>query len=85
MIFLAVAIAYFYYRPLSSWVHTRSALAHRQAQVASLQKQKADLEQALTKATSLSALARRARRIGLIRQGEKLYIIKGIPAWKRLP
>jgi len=82
-VIVVVGIAYFYYRPLSSWMHTRDALAHRQAQVVALQKQKAELERSLTKATSLSALARRARRIGLVRQGEKLYIIKGIPAWKR--
>jgi cell division protein FtsB len=78
-----VVVAYFYYRPLASWMHTRSALAQRQTQVAALQHQKAQLEQAVTRATTLASLARRARRIGLVQEGEQLFIVKGIPAWLR--
>ena len=52
-------------------------------QVASLQRQKGELEQAVERAMSLPALTRRARRIGLVQQGEQLFIVKGIPAWKR--
>jgi hypothetical protein len=80
---MLVVVAYFYYRPLASWMHTRSALAHREAQVGALERQRAELEQAVTRATSLPALTRRARRIGLVQQGEQLFIIKGIPAWRR--
>lgn len=82
-ILVLVAVAYFYYRPLASWVHTRDALAHRERQVATLQHRKAALEQAVERATSLPALTRRARRIGLVQPGEQLFIVKGIPAWKR--
>jgi hypothetical protein len=82
-ILVLVGVAYFYYRPLASWMHTRSALAHREAQVTALQRQKTELEQAVARATSLTALARRARRIGLVQHGEQLFIIKGIPAWRK--
>src|SRR5690242_6179719 len=82
-IVVLVVVSYFYYRPLSSWMHTRSALAQKQAQVAALERQKADLERAVTSATSVASLARRARRIGLVQQGEQLFIVKGIPAWRR--
>ena len=82
-IVVLVAVAYFYYRPISAWIDTRSALAHREAQVASLERQKAKLDRQVTRAASLPSLARRARRIGLVREGEQLFIIKGIPAWKR--
>ena len=78
-----VVVAYFYYRPLASWFHTRDALRQRQSQVAVLQRQKDELARAVVKATSLPALERRARRIGLVRPGEQLFIVKGIPAWKR--
>jgi cell division protein FtsB len=78
-----VVVAYFYYRPLSSWVQARSALGQRQKQVAALEQQKAQLEQAVTRATTLASLARRARRIGLVQEGEQLFIVKGIPAWRR--
>ncbi len=82
VIVLAV-VAYFYYRPLSSWMHTRDSLRQRQTQVAALEREKQALERAVTRATSLPALERRARRIGLVRPGEQLFIVKGIPAWKR--
>ncbi len=80
---MLVVVAYFYYRPLASWMHTRSALARREAQVGVLVHQKTELERAVTLATSLPALTRRARRIGLVQQGEQLFIVMGIPAWRR--
>jgi cell division protein FtsB len=82
-VLVLVVVAYFYYRPLSSWMDTKRALAHREAQVAALERQKAQLERQVAKAASLPSLARRARRIGLVREGEQLFIVKGIPAWRR--
>jgi chorismate-pyruvate lyase len=82
-VLVLLVVAYFYYRPIASWMHTRDALARREAQVAALQRQKAEFEQAVARATTLSALTRRARRIGLVHQGEQLFIVKGIPAWRR--
>ena len=82
-ILVLAAVAYAYYKPLSSWVHTRHALAQRQAQVAALERQKHALEAAVEQASTDAALARRARRIGLVEPGERLFIVKGIPAWKR--
>jgi hypothetical protein len=37
----------------------------------------------LERATSLEELARAARRIGYVRPGEHLFIVKGTAAWKR--
>jgi hypothetical protein len=78
-----VVVAYLYYRPLSSWLHTRSALANRTSQVQVLEVQKGTLEREVEQATSLTQLARSARRIGLVRPGERLFIVKGIPEWRR--
>lgn len=76
-------VAYLYYRPLSSWIHTRGALAKRTSQVQVLESQKATLERELEQATSLPQLARSARRIGLVRPGERLFIVKGVAGWRR--
>ncbi|MEP6892463.1 MAG: hypothetical protein ABI927_01675 [Gaiellaceae bacterium] len=78
-----VVVGYLYYRPLSSWMHTRGALAKRTSQVQLLEAQKATLEREVEQATSLTQLARSARRIGLVRPGERLFIVKGIPEWRR--
>jgi type II secretory pathway component PulJ len=78
-----VLVAYLYYRPLSSWMQTRAALATRTSQVQLLEAQKTTLERDVEQATSLPQLARSARRIGLVRPGERLFIVKGIPEWRR--
>jgi cell division protein FtsB len=82
-ILVLAAVAYAYYKPLSSWMHTRHALAQRRGQVAALERQKHALEAAVEQASTDAALARRARRIGLVEPGERLFIVKGIPAWER--
>jgi cell division protein FtsB len=80
---VVLVVAYLYYRPLSNWMATRHALAQRAAQVQALQAQKAALEREVEQAASLTQLERSARRIGLVRAGERLFIVKGIPEWRR--
>src|SRR5881227_2263869 len=72
-----------YYRPLRSWVETRGALQARQADVARLQAQRHLLQERLAYSGSEAALARAARRLGYVRPGEHLYIVKGIEAWRQ--
>jgi cell division protein FtsB len=79
---LGVAV-YLYYRPLSSYLETRGELAARQAEVESLRVVKAGLEERLANFTSLEATEREARRIGYVRPGEQLFVVKGIPDWRR--
>lgn len=79
-----VIVAYLYYRPLSSWMHTRAALAQRTADVAVLERRKTALERAVAAQTSDLALERQARRIGLVRPGERLFVVNGIAAWRRV-
>lgn len=74
---------YLYYRPLSSYLETRGDLAARQAEVESLRAVKAGLEERLANFTSLEATEREARRIGYVRPGEQLFVVKGIPDWRR--
>ena len=76
-------IAYAYYHPLRSWVETRHELSSRRAEVAELARQKRELQQRLRASASVEALAREARRLGFVRAGEHLFIVKGIAAWKR--
>ena len=80
---LAVVLVavYLYYRPLSSYVRTRHDLTTERAEVQALQAQKLRLEQRLQASTSVEATRREARRIGYVRPGEHLFIIKGIPEW----
>ena len=86
VLFLAAALsvaAYLYYQPLSSYVETKNELAESRAEVEALREAKTQLEQRLSFSTSEEATRREARRIGYIRPGEQLFIVKGIPDWRR--
>ena len=52
-------MAFLYYRPISSYLHTRSELGDRRAQVAALRAEKARLERRLARTMSDAALRAR--------------------------
>ena len=76
-------VAFLYYRPLTSYVETRSALNARQAEVQELRAERARLQARLEHSTTLVALTREARRNGLVRPGEQLFVVRGIAEWRR--
>ncbi len=76
-------VALLYYRPLKSYVETRSSLQERQAEVRDLRAKRDELARRLDEADTPEALARRARKLGLVKPGEQLFIVKGIEEWRR--
>ena len=44
---------------------------------------KKDFEKRLAEIRSGSTLVRGARRLGLVKPGERLFIVRGIPEWRR--
>jgi cell division protein FtsB len=80
---LVATTVYLYYRPISSYLETRRDLAARRAEVASLQRARQELRLRLVNSTSIEATEREARRLGYVKAGEQLFVVKGIPAWRR--
>jgi cell division protein FtsB len=78
-----VFAGFLYYQPLSSYLERREALAKRSDEVAALRARKHELERRLAASNSPEALAREARRLGLVKEGERLFIVKGVEAWRR--
>lgn len=78
-----VLVAFLYWRPIARYLDARASLTQRRAEVRDLRRQKAALERRLAVSTSSDALAREARRLGFVKPGQHLYIVKGIPAWLR--
>jgi len=78
-----VLMSFLYWKPIHSYLHTRGEVARRSAEVRALAAQRHALERRLSFSTSTGALADEARRLGFVRPGEHLYIVKGIPAWRR--
>jgi hypothetical protein len=74
---------YLYYRPISSYLQTRNELATSRAEVDSLRLVKGELQLRLVNSTSVDSIEREARRIGYVKPGERLFVVKGIPAWRK--
>ena len=72
-----------YWKPLHAYLHTRDVLNRREAEVAKLQQQQQTLEGRIATVEPGDALVREARRLGLVKPGERLYIVRGIAAWRK--
>jgi cell division protein FtsB len=76
-------IALLYWKPIRAYEHTKAVLARRQAEVASLREQQHALQQRLAAVDRGQTLVLEARRLGLVKPGEELFIVRGIAAWRQ--
>jgi cell division protein FtsB len=76
-------VAVLYWKPLRTYEHTRAVLDRRQAEVAQLRSQQQQLQQRLATVGKGDDLIREARRLGLVKPGEQLFIVRGIAAWRK--
>jgi len=80
----AVALgAFLYWKPLHTYVRTKHELQQREAEVSALQAERVRLQQQIARAGTDPELIRQARRLGLVKPGERLFIVRGIAAWRR--
>ena len=79
-----VLLGLLYWKPVHTLVDTRKELQSRQAEVAGLKAERQHLEQQLVAVESGTALVREARRLGLVKPGERLFIVRGIDTWRTL-
>ena len=76
-------VALLYYRPVKTYLETRAELEARRAEVRVLEHRRSALERRLERSGTSQELLRQARRLGLVKPGERLFIVKGIGAWRR--
>jgi len=72
---LAIALAYVH--PVRAYLHARDVVAARRVEVSKLEREKRALEGRLARASTDAFVLRQARRLGLVRPGERLYIVRG--------
>jgi len=75
-------IAVLYWKPLHTYMHTKAQLQRRQAQVAVLKAQQVQLQQRIGSISNGDTLVREARTLGLVKPNERLFIVRGISAWR---
>ncbi len=76
-VFLLVAILYL--RPLVSIISARGEAADRRAEVQRLQSVNDRLTKRVKALKNPAALELEARRLGMVKPGERAYVIKGLP------
>lgn len=78
-----VVIAVGYVQPLRAYRDAQDDVAVRQAQVDRIARANAELEESLAEAETTGFVEREARRLGLVKRGERLFIVTGIDEWNR--
>ncbi|MBD0347642.1 MAG: septum formation initiator family protein [Thermoleophilia bacterium] len=80
---LLAFVAFLYYRPLQTYAETRAELRQRTAEVEALRAERRALGRRAAAGASEATLERAARRLGLVRPGERLFIVTGLERWRR--
>jgi cell division protein FtsB len=78
-----VAIAVGYVQPLRAYRDAQAEVAVAEAQVNRIARANAVLEERIAEAETSTFVEREARRLGLVKPGERLFIVTGIDQWKR--
>jgi cell division protein FtsB len=76
-------VAFLYWKPTQTYLHTNHELQARQADVRALRAENAQLQQRIAQAGTGGQLVREARRLGLVKPHEKLFIVRGISTWRK--
>jgi cell division protein FtsB len=71
-------VLYLYIGPAISWVKTYREAGRQRAEVASLQAENSKLRKARDELSGKGALEREARKRGLVKAGERAYIVEGL-------
>ena len=79
---VTLLVGLLYVGPLRSYFETKAALDERRAEVEVLRRERTRLERRLAASTSPEALLVEARRLGFVKEGERLFIVKGISKWR---
>jgi cell division protein FtsB len=81
VILLAVAIGYV--QPIRAYRDARADVAAQQAEVDRIARANLGLEQRIVDAGTSEYVEREARKLGLVKPGERLFIVTGIDEWKQ--
>jgi cell division protein FtsB len=73
LLFTLFVIVLLYIRPVAHWVQQRSTAAHSEADLRDLQRENDRLEARLRQLSGTGAVEREARKMGMVRQGERPY------------
>jgi len=72
------AVLLSYISPVSHWLRQSDTAKHEEAELAELQDENAELKDRITDLKRPLALEREARKLGMIKEGERAYVIENL-------
>ena len=79
LLFVFIGVAALYIGPSISYFQTRGESARRHHDISVLKKENADLKKRKAALSSSRAVENEARRQGMVKPGERAYVVKGLP------
>jgi cell division protein FtsB len=73
-----VLVLYLYIGPAVRWVQTYREAGRQRAQVAELRAENKPLRERKAELTAPGALEREARKLGMVKAGERAYVVEGL-------
>jgi cell division protein FtsB len=80
---LLVLVGFLYYRPITTYFHTRDEVERHSAEVRKLRAERRELRSQFVATSTELTLAREARQLSLVRPGEQLFVVSGVERWRR--
>ena len=79
LVVVVVLMATSYVRPALDWVNARSAAGEQAQRLDALRATQARLEDEKARLSTERGLTVEARRLGMVREGERAYVVRGLP------
>ncbi|MBA3842184.1 MAG: septum formation initiator family protein [Actinobacteria bacterium] len=76
-------VGFLYWKPTQTYLHAKQHLNSRSAEVRDLRAEQTRLQKRIALAGTDEQLVREARRLGLVKPGERLFIVRGISSWRK--
>jgi len=79
LLFVLALVLYLYIGPTKNWVSTWREAGQKREEVATLRAENERLRERRDALRRQSSLEREARRLGMVKAGERMYIVEGLP------
>lgn len=79
LVLVVLLMASSYVRPAVDWVDARSAAGEQAQRLDALRTAKAKLEREKARLSTERGLTVEARHLGMVREGERAYVVRGLP------
>jgi len=79
LLFVLALVLYLYIGPTKTWVSTWREAGQKREEVATLRAENERLRVRRDALKRQSSLEREARRLGMVKAGERMYVVEGLP------